>query len=68
MADKVGMREEFMAARESATVVGIRLPDSVVVAFKMAAAQRNLWLNELFQEMWERYLEARGKDGANDGR
>lgn len=57
-----------MAARESTTVVGIRLPEKVAVAFKTAAAQRNMRLNELFQEMWELYLEARGEDGANDGR
>ena len=62
------MREELMAARESTTVVGIRLPEKVAVAFKTAAAQRNMRLNELFQEMWELYLEARGEDGANDGR
>ena len=68
MADRVGIREESMAARESTTVVGIRLPEKVAVAFKMAAAQRNVRLNELFQEMWELYLKARGEDGTNDGR
>ena len=53
-----------MVAHESTQVIGIRLPRQTAVAFKTEAAGRNVRLNELFQEMWELYRQARLEDQA----
>ncbi len=51
-----------MVAREQTQVIGIRLPKQTVVAFKREAVSRNARLNELFQEMWELYQQAKRED------
>ena len=53
-----------MVAGGSTQVVGIRLRKQTAVAFKKEAAGRNVRLNELFQEMWELYWQAKRKDQA----
>ena len=53
-----------MVARESTQVIGIRLPKQTAVAFKKEAAGRNVRLNELFEEMWELYWQAKREDQA----
>jgi len=36
-------------------VVGIRLPQNLIIALKKEAASRNIRLNELFLEIWDLY-------------
>ena len=53
-----------MVAGGSTRVTGIRLPKQTAVAFKKEAAGRNVRLNELFEEMWELYRQAKREDQA----
>jgi predicted DNA binding CopG/RHH family protein len=38
-------------------IIGIRFPEEIAVAIKQEAARRNIRLNRLIQEMWEKYQE-----------
>jgi predicted DNA binding CopG/RHH family protein len=38
-------------------IIGIRFPEEIAVAIKQEAARRNIRLNRLIQELWEKYQD-----------
>jgi predicted DNA binding CopG/RHH family protein len=38
-------------------IIGIRFPEEIAVAIKQEAARRNIRLNRLILELWDRYQE-----------
>ena len=56
-----------MTAWKSIQVMGIKLPDEIAAAFKLEAAERNLWLNERFQKIWALHRKVARHERANDG-
>lgn len=51
-----------MVSRETTRIIGLRLPTQIAAAFKKEAADRNMRLNLLFQEMWALYRRTKREE------